>query len=223
MGSVVTKSEYSEMRSVATGILNGLCRMLVLPSVLCCRLQAALLGRDRAFCGWSQLYSLLPGLTGQYLRQAFFRSTMRHCGDKVCVSFGTVFSHSGVSLGDFVYIGSFCSIGDVVIEDDVLIASHVSVMNGCRQHATDRLDLPIREQPGIYEPITIGCDSWIGEHATVAASIGRHCVIGAGSLVLQPVPDYAVAVGVHARVIRDRRDVRGEIRQRETGGDSAEF
>ena len=211
------------MRTAARRILSGLCRILVLPSVLSFRLQAAVLGRDRAFCGWSQLYSLLPGLTGQYLRQAFFRSAMRHCGDHVCISFGTVFSHSGVSLGDFVYVGSFCSIGEVEIEEDVLIASHVSVMNGCRQHATDRLDLPIREQPGVYERVTIGRDSWIGEHATVAASIGRHCVIGAGSLVLQPVPDYSVAVGVPARVIRDRREASGGTRPTETCRDSGEF
>ena len=91
------------------------------------------------------------------------------------------------------------------MEDDVLIASHVSIMNGCRQHGTDRLDIPVREQAGIYEPVTIGCDSWIGERATVAANIGRHCIIGAGALVLSPVPDYSIAVGVPARVIRDRR------------------
>jgi acetyltransferase-like isoleucine patch superfamily enzyme len=39
----------------------------------------------------------------------------------------------------------------------------------------------------------------------VTASIGRHCIIGAGALVLSPVPDYCIAVGVPARVIRDRR------------------
>lgn len=80
-------------------------------------------------------------------------------------------------------------------------------MNGCRQHDLSRLDIPVREQPGIYEPVTIGTDSWIGERAIVAASVGRHCVIGAGSLVLEPVPDYAVAVGCPAKVIRDRRDI----------------
>jgi acetyltransferase-like isoleucine patch superfamily enzyme len=110
-----------------------------------------------------------------------------------------------VSLGRSVYIGNYCSIGDVTMEDDVLIASHVSIMNGCRQHGTERLDIPVREQTGVYEPVTIGCDSWIGERATVAANVGRHCIIGAGALVLSPVPDYSIAVGVPARVIRDRR------------------
>jgi len=53
--------------------------------------------------------------------------------------------------------------------------------------------------------VTIGEDTWLGERAIVAASVGKHCIIGAGSLVLHPVPDYCVAVGVPARILRDRR------------------
>ncbi|MBN1912030.1 MAG: hypothetical protein JW818_20070, partial [Pirellulales bacterium] len=37
------------------------------------------------------------------------------------------------------------------------------------------------------------------------ADVGRHCVIGAGAVVTEPIPDYAVAVGVPARVIRYRK------------------
>jgi acetyltransferase-like isoleucine patch superfamily enzyme len=92
----------------------------------------------------------------------------------------------------------------VTIEDDVLIASHVSIMNGCHQHGTERTDIALREQPGRFEPVTIGRDSWIGERATVAASVGKHCIIGANSLVLSPIPDYSIAVGSPAKVIRNR-------------------
>ena len=186
-------------------LLNAFAEVIVFPAVCVFRLQAAVVGADRVFSHWSQLLSLIPGLTGIYLRHAFLRSTTKGCGADACVSFGTLFSHPGISLGNTVYIGNYCSIGDVTIEDDVLIASHVSIMNGCRQHGTERLDIPVREQPGHYEAVTIGRDSWIGERATVTANIGRHCIIGAGSLVLSPVPDYCVAVGVPARVIRDRR------------------
>lgn len=194
------------MKRLAKSLLNASAAVIVFPAVCVFRLQAAIVGADRVFSHWSQMFSLIPGLTGVYLRQAFLRSTTKGCDADVCVSFGTLFSHPGVSLGKTVYIGNYCSIGDVTIEDDVLIASHVSIMNGCRQHGTARLDIPVREQPGHYEAVTIGRDSWIGERATVAASIGRHCIIGAGALVLSPVPDYGIAVGVPARVIRDRRD-----------------
>lgn len=179
----------------------------VLPALLVYMLQAAVVGRDRAFPGWSQLFSLLPGMTGIYLRHAFYACTLPRCAPNASIGFGTIFSHPGARIGHTAYIGNYCSIGNVDIGDDVLIASHVSIMNGGRQHSLARLDRPVREQAGIFEPVSIGEDTWIGERATVAASVGRHCVIGAGALVLSPVPDYAVAVGVPARVIRDRRDL----------------
>jgi virginiamycin A acetyltransferase len=128
------------------------------------------------------------------------------------VSFGTVFSHPTAEVGREVYIGVYCCLGDVTLEDDVLISSHVSVINGAAQHGIDRLDVPIREQSGKWLRVVIGRDSWIGERSVVMADVGAHCVIGAGSVVTQPIPDYAIAAGVPARVIRfrDRDDIRKE-------------
>jgi acetyltransferase-like isoleucine patch superfamily enzyme len=193
------------MRHFVKSVGELCCQTLLLPVMLMFQLQAFCLGREAAFTGWCQLLSLLPGVSGVWLRRAFLKRCARKCGAGVCVSFGSVFSSSQVSIGDNAYLGHFCSVGEVTIEQDVLIASHVSLMNGVHQHATDRLDIPVREQPGTYEHITIGRDTWIGEHATVAADVGQHCVIGAGALVLKPVPDFAVAVGVPARIVGDRR------------------
>ena len=195
------------MKSVLKSILRAICLVLVSPAVLAYRVQAGVIGADNAFPGWSQLFSLIPGLSGVYLRHAFYRCSLRRCDPDACISFGTIFSHPNASVGRTAYIGNYCSIVDVEIEEDVLIASHVSIMNGCRQHGLERLDVPVREQIGHYEKVTLGRDSWIGERATVAASVGKHCVVGAGSLVLNPLPDYAVAVGVPAKVIRDRREL----------------
>ncbi|MCA9035345.1 MAG: acyltransferase [Planctomycetaceae bacterium] len=192
------------MRRLLKTICNCLCGLVVAPAVVLFRLQSQMGQRD-AFCGWMQFLSLLPGRMGVLLRHAFLRCTSGGCGKDAHVGFGTLFSHAGVSIGARSYIGNACSIGEVTIEDDVLIASHVSIMNGCQQHGTERLDVPIREQAGVYLPVTIGQNSWIGERAIVAASVGRHCIIGAGSLILKPVPDFCVAVGVPARVVRDRR------------------
>ena len=36
------------------------------------------------------------------------------------------------------------------------------------------------------------------------ADVGKHCVVGAGSVVTKPLPDYAIAVGAPAKVIRYR-------------------
>jgi acetyltransferase-like isoleucine patch superfamily enzyme len=150
--------------------------------------------------------SLFPGLTGVYLRRAFYRLTLRRCGPDSCLSFGVIFSHPTAEVGRAAYVGAFCCLGDVTLEDDVMLGSHVSVTNGGAQHGTDRLDVPVREQPGTWPRVTIGRDSWVGDRAVVMADVGKHCVIGAGSVVMSPVPDYAVAVGVPARVLRYRRE-----------------
>lgn len=196
-------------RKLAKSILQLICMGIMLPFVLLYRLHAVVPGSDRAFSGWSQLLSLIPGLAGVHLRNAFFRFTMQECTRDCHIGFGSIFSDSDVSIGSGVSIGNYCSIGTVTIEKDVLIASHVSIMNGCHQHGTALLDVPIRDQVGRYQPVTIGENSWLGERAIVAASVGRHCIVGAGSLVLHPVPDYSVAVGVPARILRDRRSGKG--------------
>lgn len=178
--------------------------VLVLPVYALYALAAALLGADRVFPGCSQAFALLPGISGQWLRRAFYRLALRRCGDGSVISFGALLTHPASEIGEQVYVGPYSVLGDVVLEDDVLIASHVSITNGTRQHGIERLDIPVREQPGQWPRIAIGCDSWIGERAVVMASVGRHCVVGAGSVVTKPVPDYAIVVGVPARIVNWR-------------------
>jgi serine acetyltransferase len=52
--------------------------------------------------------------------------------------------------------------------------------------------------------VRIGAGSWIGAGAIILADVGRGCVVGAGAVVTRPLPDFAVAVGVPARVLRFR-------------------
>jgi virginiamycin A acetyltransferase len=190
--------------SLIKAALNGLALLLVLPCFLTYRFGCLLLGPTRAFPGWSQAFALLPGLTGIYLRRAFYRLVLPRCDPGSCLCFGTVISHPTAEIGRGVYVGLYGCLGDVALEDDVLLGSHVSVINGGSQHGIDRLDVPIREQPGAWPRVTIGRDSWIGDRSVVLADVGRHCVVGAGSVVTRPIPDYAIAVGSPARVIRFR-------------------
>jgi virginiamycin A acetyltransferase len=194
------------MKTLVKQLVDGLATILVLPVFVLYRVGSLVAGEEHAFPGWSQAFSLIPGLTGEYLRRAFYRLTLAHCGDGTCLTFGTIFSHSTASVGRNVYIGARCSLGGVTIEDDVLIASNVSIMNGSEQHGVARLDIPIRDQPGVFRDVTIGEGSWIGERVVISADIGKGCVIGAGSVVTKPIPDFAIAVGVPAKVVRFRTE-----------------
>jgi acetyltransferase-like isoleucine patch superfamily enzyme len=180
--------------------IEAVAALAVLPAVAAFRVGGFFLPPRRIFPGFSQAFSLLPGFSGVYLRRAFYRSVLPRFDEGARISFGSVFSHATVSIGRRVYIGIGCMIGDVTFEDDVLVGSHVSIMNGNQQHGTSRLDIPIRDQPGQYPRVTIGEDSWIGDRAIVMADVGKHCVVGAGSVVTKPVPDYAIVVGNPARI-----------------------
>lgn len=182
----------------------------IFPTIIIYGLLQWLLPKQRVFADLTQCLALLPGILGEYLRLAFFRGVLPRCGRNACIGFGTIFSHPTAEIGENVYVGPYCILGDVSLEDDVLLASGVSIANGTNQHFFARTDLPIRLQGGEFPRITIGEDSWIGERAIVLANVGRHCVIGAGALVLESIPDYAIAVGVPAKVVRFRNEPDGE-------------
>ena len=52
--------------------------------------------------------------------------------------------------------------------------------------------------------ITIGHDVWIGQDALIMASIGNGAIIGAGSVVRDEVPPYAIVIGNPAGVVKMR-------------------
>ncbi|MEO2049739.1 MAG: acyltransferase [Pirellulales bacterium] len=188
-------------------LANWLAILIILPLVVTHVILSAVGNRDRSFAAHVQLLSLWPGTTGVFLRRAFFRLTLTKCSDTVAISFGTLFCSPACSLGRHIYIGPYGSIGAVDIEDDVLIGSHVSIPNGGKQHGIDRLDIPVREQPGEWQRIHIETDTWIGDRAIVMANVGRHCIVGAGAVVTKAVEDYAIVVGCPARVINYRNQL----------------
>ena len=185
-------------------LLYFLSIVLMLPVVLLYWIIILFRGRQGAFSGCSQLVSLIPGLLGVFLRWGFYKMVLPRCGRDAHIGFGTIFSHPTVSIGKSVYIGAYCIIGDVDLQDDCILASGVSVCNGTKQHRFDRLDVPIREQGGEYVRIVIGADSWIGERAVVMADVGAKAIVGAGSIVVKPVEEKTIVVGNPASPIGRR-------------------
>jgi len=109
-------------------------------------------------------------------------------------------------IGDNCYIGRFATfacMNEIRIGNDVMISDRVFI-GDCHHGYSDR-ELPIKDQymfsPG---PIGIGDGAWIGINVSILpnVTIGRNCVIGANSVVTSDIPDYHVAAGAPARVIR---------------------
>src|SRR4051812_48277612 len=88
------------LKSVCKAIANAMVILTVVVPVLCYRFACVFFGQLRAFPGWSQLFSLVPGMFGDYLRRAFYRLVLPGCGHDACISFGTVFSHPTAEIGN---------------------------------------------------------------------------------------------------------------------------
>jgi acetyltransferase-like isoleucine patch superfamily enzyme len=192
------------MREAAKTLALVVATVVVLPALASFAIRRSLFGADRALEGSTQALSLVPGVLGDYLRRAFLVQALAHCDRSATVQFGTIFSQSAARLDANVYVGPRCHLGRVHLEKDVLLAAGVHVPSGGATHGTDDIDVPIREQPGTRTLVRIGEGTWVGSAAVILADVGKHCVIGAGSVVTRPLPDYVIAAGVPARVIRSR-------------------
>lgn len=104
------------------------------------------------------------------------------------------------------YIGRFVSIScarKVYIGKKVLIADRCYI--GDIQHGFENKDLAIKDQYVVPKgDIYIGDETWIGNNVSILpnVTIGKHCVIGANSVVTKDVPDYHIVAGNPAKILR---------------------
>ena len=108
-------------------------------------------------------------------------------------------------INDGTYIGNFAHIyatQSICIGKNVLIADKVYISDNL--HGYENIDIPIKDQPVVQNgKVFIDDDSWIGENVCIiGAKIGKHCVIGANAVVTKDIPDYCVAVGNPAKIIK---------------------
>jgi len=164
------------------------------------------LSSDALFASFSQALSLLPGKLACYYRAAFFRFTMQYCSPDAVISFLAIFSQRDTEIAPGVYIGPQCNIGKCKIEKNVLLGSGVHIMSGKGQHNFSDLSVPIKDQGGTFEKVTIGEGTWIGNGALIMANIGKHCVIAAGSVVIHDIDDFAIVAGNPAKIIKSRHE-----------------
>jgi virginiamycin A acetyltransferase len=197
-------------RSLAKSALLAAARGTVAPLVAAYRVERALwpaARRDQLFQAYSQALALLPGVSGQFVRRAFYGAVLAQCDPDSCIQWGTIFSSEEARVGRGVYVGARCTLGRVILEDDATLGSNVDIPSGRNQHGFDDPDVPVQDQPGRYETVRIGRNTWVGNGAVVLADVGQRAVVAAGSVVTAPLPDDVIAGGNPARVLR-RRDPR---------------
>jgi acetyltransferase-like isoleucine patch superfamily enzyme len=139
-------------------------------------------------------------------------------------------TNRGIVLADGVFLGRntilSCKNGDIELDEDanvgfnvevfsaanvrigrrVLIAAYTYLVGG--DHLYDRTDVPVLAQGRTARGIEVGDNVWLGAHVVVTdgSRVGRDAVIGAGAVVIGEIPDFHIAAGVPAKLIRDRRE-----------------
>ena len=87
-----------------------------------------------------------------------------------------------------------------------MLADGVQILSGGHEHGVADSDTQShQDQAQTYQHLHVGEGAWLGINAVIMADIGAHAIVGAGAVVTKPVPDYAVAVGVPARVVKSLR------------------
>ncbi len=177
---------------------------------------------------WSRFY------LARYCRFALLRLTKPHivCRGFVFLGRGVDLyarkNYGRLELGRWVHIGSGnalrCHEGNMRIGDkcvfgkantvnaylDVEIGASTIVADWAYicdfDHVFSDVHVPIKDQGIAKSPVRIGPDVWVGTKVSVlrGTHVGRGCVLAAHCLVNEDLPPYSVAVGIPARVVRDR-------------------
>ena len=190
--------------SPAYKIVRFIASIFLLPLKIFYKLEKAFLKTEEAFLGISCLLSLIPGVFGNIVRAEFYKGTVSGYGENSWIFFGSILTHPTVRIGKNVSVGLNCTIGTVAISDNVLIGSNVDILSGRHQHSFNELSKPIREQEINLQRIFIGENSWVGNSSVIMSNIGKGCVVGAGSVVVDDVADFSVVAGNPAKVIKKR-------------------
>ncbi len=189
------------MRQAIKRGLDACCLALVAPPAWVCAIEARGDG-EAAFAFWSQLFALVPGSPGVFVRRAFYRSTLDRCTGTFFVGFGAIFSHREVVVEDAVYIGPYAIVGSARLRRGCLIGSRAGIISGSALHALEANGQRAPTDRRRLRQIEIGEGAWIGEGSLVMADVGRSATVAAGAVVSSPVMQGVVVAGNPSRFVR---------------------
>ncbi len=176
-------------------------------------------------------FSSLPGKIGRLIRRYYFGLRLNKSGPRLSVGRFVEFSSpQNISFGNEIYIvdgavlradegqiviGNKFSLngnarivadcgGKIIIGNSVMVGPNTIIRASNHKFEDSSIDIRLQGQTG--GEIIIGDDVWIAANVVIlpGVKIGSHSVIAAGAVVTKNVPDYSVAGGVPAKLIRKR-------------------
>lgn len=183
-------------------------------SVSACSLisdDATLIFSENIFLGENVLI-----MAGAKLISSGMPPYLEPCG-KINIGSGSIIREGAIlqSYGGSIVVGKktainpYCVIqgnGGVTIGDSTLIAAGVKIFSA--NHVFSSCSKLIQQQGEESKGVLIGSDVWVGADCTIldGVCIGNGAVVAAGSVVTKNIPEFAVAAGVPASVLKYRND-----------------
>jgi acetyltransferase-like isoleucine patch superfamily enzyme len=172
--------------------------------------------------GYAKIFSLLAsGAFNEFGKGTILTSPIRLSGERRIAIGENVYIGAGswlqalpdgenkspsLRIGSRTSMAGYCvlsAVRSVVLEDDVLLARNVYISDHIHKYSDT--DIPIKDQ-GVdkVEPVLICNGAWLGQNVVICPGvrIGRNAVVGANSVVNSDVPDYSIAVGAPARIVK---------------------
>ena len=155
-----------------------------------------MMARDAHLC---QKFNLALPLTEEYfslMNELFYNQIGKN---SVVNNQLTVVLPKNVTIGSGVTVMNgalMMAAGGITIEDKVMIAANVQLISNNHD--------PYEREVITCRPIKIKYGAWVGAGATIlpGVTVGKYAIVGANSVVNKDIPDYAVAVGSPAKVIK---------------------
>jgi acetyltransferase-like isoleucine patch superfamily enzyme len=118
-----------------------------------------------------------------------------------------------VRIGDHTWIGPFCSLDGTA---GLVIGRYCSISLGCQLLSHDTVKGALSRGRMSYEYTNTKIDDccFLGSYAVISegVTIGNHCLIAAGAVVINDIDDYTIAGGVPAEHIgKVEIDQQGEV------------
>ena len=174
--------------------------IVILPAILV-KIEKKFTTSERIFQLWVDIFALFPGLPGSIVRSVFYKLVLSDCSLDVKISAYVSIAHREIYLSPGVIITSYTSVGRCSIGKGTGIGSGCHIISGKKEHnvTSDGVDFTV---PLKGSSIKIGERVWIGDGCIIMADIGDGAIIGAGSVVTKPVPEYCVVAGNPAKVLK---------------------
>ncbi len=153
-------------------------------------------------------YQPIPGYRlGNFLRKIVAKICFKKVGANIVIKSKAYFGDGkNIQMGNYSQLGINCKVeNDLVLGDYVLMGPDVIIYSSSHEYSD--IEVPVMFQGGkLRKSVTIGNDVWIGTRCIImpGVTIGNHVIIGANSVVTHDIPDYAVACGAPAKIVKYR-------------------